>query len=156
MPLKVTTAELQDVLDLIPNAQYGGHMVSASYVAHCLDLTLAQVYYRVRLLRERGVVMTVGDKVDRLPLLSFAGGAGGYILSSDPLAAAKHRDWRSKGALTIFRLTYKEAVTRFVATLPAAEQPAMLRKFERTWVRIIEDIGDAVVENNAVLATLSP
>jgi hypothetical protein len=96
-------------------------------------------------------VLTVGGTVvDRIPLLSSQ---QGYLLSAEPNHNAEFRGRRSRTALTIFERTYNEAVARFVATLPVADQPATKRKLERTWVRIIEDIGDAVVENNALLAS---
>ena len=138
---KVTDADLQEVLDFIPNAQFGGRPISRGELAHCLGLGLGQVSYRIRLLREHEITVTVDGRVDRVPLLSSR---QGYILSTDADDNAEFRGRRRRTGLTIFRLTFNEAVERFIATLPAAERAGVRRRLERAWTRIIEDIGDLV------------
>jgi len=153
MARKVTDAELQDILEFVWSNQDAWLYVPAAQISVNFGLGMGQTYYRMRLLRAWDISVTVDGKVTRLPILSRTSGANGYRLSADPRANAEFRGRVTKDALTRLETGYKETVSVFVATLPVVEQPAMQRKFDRIWKRIIEDIGDAVAANDTLLAS---
>lgn len=149
MPHALTDHDLQVVINgILIGMGGGGNPVPGATLALALGLSERQLHYRIGLLRELGVVRTdtLGNSVD-LPLLTTR---RGYLFSIDPDANLQWRSTRIKIGLTIFRRTYNEAVKRFAASLPAAQQAVVKRKLGRSFERIIEDIGDVIAMNGTL------